>query len=72
MHLLSAVKLFIWDTPQQESFDALKAAVIAAPALHPIDYTSDLPVVLSVNTSQVAIGFILSQDNPTGRKRPAC
>ena len=62
---------FIWDTPQQESFNALKAAVIAAPALHPINYTSDLPVVLSVDTSQIAIGFILSQYDPTGRKRPA-
>ena len=62
---------FIWNTPQQESFDALKATAIAAPALHPIDYTSDLPVVLSVDTSQVAIGFILSQYDPTGHKRPA-
>ena len=62
---------FVWDTPQQQSFDALKAAVSSAPALHPIDYTSDLPVVLSVDTSQITVGFILSQYDPTGCKRPA-
>ena len=43
---------FIWNTPQQESFDALKATVIAAPALHPINYTSDLPVIVKTGSSR--------------------
>jgi len=28
---------FIWDTPQQDAFDALKIAVSSAPSLHPIN-----------------------------------
>jgi len=63
---------FVWDTPQQDTFDALKIAVSSAPSLHPINYSTDLPVVLSVDTSYIAIGFILSQYNESGRKCPAC
>jgi len=62
---------FIWDTPQQDAFNALKIAIASAPSLHPIDYSSDLPVVLSVDTSYIAIGFILSQYNESGHKCPA-
>ena len=51
---------FVWDTLQQDAFDALKIAVSSSPSLHPIDYSSDFPVVLSVDTSYIAIGFILS------------
>jgi len=62
---------FVWDAPQQGAFDALKIAVSSAPSLHPINYSTDLPVVLSVDTSYIAIGFILSQYDESGRKRPA-
>ena len=62
---------FIWDTPQQDAFNALKIAVSSAPFLHPINYLSDFPVVLSVDTSYIAIGFILSQYDESGHKRPA-
>lgn len=37
----------------------------------PIDYSSTRAVVLSVDTSYIAIGFILSQEDEQGRKRPA-
>jgi hypothetical protein len=37
----------------------------------PIDYKSDRPVVLSVDSSQEAVGMILSQIDERGRKRPA-
>ncbi|KIK13953.1 hypothetical protein PISMIDRAFT_17632 [Pisolithus microcarpus 441] len=63
---------FKWGEPQQEAFDTLKLAVLTVPALHPIDYSSDSPVILSVDTSNVAIGFILSQYNSEGHKHPAC
>ena len=62
---------FVWDTPQQDAFDALKIAVSSAPSLHPINYSSDFPVVLSVDTSYIAIRFILAQYDESGHKHPA-
>ena len=62
---------FEWSDNCQEAFDALKTAVTSAPALRPIDYSSDNPVVLSVDSSIHAVGFILSQYDENGRKRPA-
>jgi hypothetical protein len=41
--------------------DDLKQALLSSPALRPINYKSDSPVILSVDTSYIAIGFILSQ-----------
>ena len=48
---------------QLAAMDALKQALLLSPALQPIDYNSDALVILSVNTSYIAIGFILSQCN---------
>jgi hypothetical protein len=62
---------FVWDDRRQEAFDTLKKLVTSAPALNPIDYTTDRPVVLSVDTSLHAVGIILSQVDEQGRKRPA-
>src|SRR6201996_9039153 len=48
----------------------LKQALLESPALRPIDYTSDSPVILAVDTSQIAAGFYLCQadpDNPCKR-----
>ena len=47
--------------------EALKAALLVSPALLPIDYTSPTPIILAVNTSQIAVGFLLCQceaENP--------
>ncbi|CAL1712332.1 unnamed protein product [Somion occarium] len=62
---------FEWDDRRQEAFDNLKMLITSAPALKPIDYSSDLPVVLSVDSSYIAVGFILSQRDEQGHKRPA-
>ena len=62
---------FIWDERRQEAFDTLKELVSTAPALRPIDYTSEQPIILSVDSSKYAVGFILSQLDEEGRKRPA-
>ena len=62
---------FEWTETCQAAFDTLKAAVTSAPALHPIDYASDRAVVLSVDTSKYAVGFILSQYDENGHKLPA-
>lgn len=68
------VKLTRKDVPWefgQEQLDAmqdLKDALLSSPALRPIDYTSEAPVILSVDTSNIAIGLILSQCNPDDTK----
>jgi hypothetical protein len=57
--------------PEQLAAQAdLKAALIASPALRPIDYTSGSPVILAVDTSSIAVGFYLCQVDPENpRKR---
>lgn len=62
---------FIWDNRRQEAFEELKELIVSAPALRPIDYTSSNPVILSVDSSKYAVGFILSQIDDEGRRRPA-
>jgi hypothetical protein len=39
----------------------LKEALLNSPALRPINYNSDLPVILAVDTSHIAVGFYLCQ-----------
>jgi hypothetical protein len=60
-------KDFIWDERRQTVFDKIKQLISSAPALHPIDYLSERPVILSVDSSQEAAGMILSQEDDTGR-----
>ena len=43
--------------------DDLKQALFTSPVLRPINYKSYAPVILSVNTSYIAVGYILPQDN---------
>src|ERR1700721_4830190 len=62
---------FIWDERRQQAFEMLKELVSSAPALHPIDYKSDNPVILSVDSSLIAVGFILSQIDDNGKRCPA-
>ena len=62
---------FRWRPIQRAAFNWLKIAVTQAPALRPIDYTSDRPVILSVDSSIHGIGFILSQEDALGRRAPA-
>jgi len=64
-------KDFIWNDRRQAAFEEIKQLVSSAPALHPIDYISDNPVILSVDSSQEAAGMILSQIDDKGRRRPA-
>ena len=52
---------FEWTPRRQEAFDILKEAISTPPVLRPIDYSSDQPVVLSVDSCPIATGIILSQ-----------
>ncbi len=62
---------FEWNKERKDAFATIKKYVTEAPALHPIDYTSNNPVILSVDSSNTAAGMILSQLDDKGRKRPA-
>jgi transposase InsO family protein len=61
---------FNWDDRQQEAMDKLKHAITNSPALISIDYKSNRPVILSVDTSNIAIGFIISHIDTQGQRRP--
>ena len=39
----------------------LKEALLTSPALRLIDYDSNAPVILSVDTSSIAVGYLLAQ-----------
>lgn len=62
---------FLWTPPRVKAFEDLKQAVASAPALRSIDYSSDLPVILGVDTSQRAVGIVLLQMDEAGKRRPA-
>ena len=52
---------------QLDAMDDLRQALLTSPALRPVNYKSTAPVILSVDTSHIAVGYILSQcstDNP--------
>jgi len=53
---------------QLDAMEDLKQALLKSPALRPIDYKSEAPVILSVDTSHIAVGFILSQCEPNNPK----
>ena len=46
---------------QLASFEQLKLAVAHSPALHPIEYKSNLPVILTIDSCMNSVGFILLQ-----------
>ena len=58
-----------WEFGQDQisAMENLKQALLFSPVLPPIYYASTAPVILSVDTSQIAVSFILPQcnlDNP--------
>jgi hypothetical protein len=46
---------------QEKAMDNLKQALLTSLALQPINYKSNSPIILSINTSHIAIGFIILQ-----------
>ncbi|KAE8241373.1 hypothetical protein A4X13_0g7444 [Tilletia indica] len=60
-------KKFSWSAEATMAIDALKAASLTHPFLGVLDYSSGDEIVLSVDSSQIAAGFVLSQDRKEGR-----
>jgi hypothetical protein len=60
--------IFEYSPEQIKAQEDLKSALLNSPALRPIDYSSDASVILSVDTSYIAIGYILSQGDDKNTK----
>jgi hypothetical protein len=62
---------FIFGTEQRKAMQILKDAVLSSPALKHLDYMSKREVILAVDTSNIAIGFILLQVGEDGKRYPS-
>jgi hypothetical protein len=62
---------FIWDNAAQDAMEVLKKAITDSPAIRPINYSSSNEVILAVDSSYIACGWILSQLDDEGRRRPS-
>ena len=61
---------FVWTEECQEVFDILKELVTTAPTLLPIDYKCDRAIIMSVDSSYMGVGMILSQIDEKGKHWP--
>ena len=62
---------FMWGILQQDAMDRLKHSILSAPALSPIDYTAKWRIIVAVNSSQWAVGWIIFQLDTQGQRKPA-
>ena len=58
-----------WGPEQDRAMADLRDAVENAPVLKPLDVTSGAPVRLSVDTSYMAVGWYISQQDPTDKNK---
>ena len=63
---------FIWEDEHANAMQQLKDVIINSSALISIDYSTDRPVYLSVDSSWHGVGWILSQECADGIRRPSC
>lgn len=63
VHLTRKGIPFEWGPKQETAQEDLKQAVLDSPALKPLNYKSDAPVILAVDTSYIAVGFYICQAN---------
>lgn len=59
---------FTWSGECQDAMDTLKKTILESPALRPISYDSPLEVIVSVDSSNIAVGFILAQLGEDGKR----
>ena len=62
---------FMWGGEQQAAMDTLKQHVVSAPVLAPIDYASKRLVIVAVDSSFLAVGWIVCQLDEQGCRKPS-
>ena len=60
---------FEWGPKQLESMDLIKEGVQNAKAIRPLDYENQGAIVLAVDTSYIAVGFYIYQEDVNDPKR---
>ena len=59
---------FAFGPEQVSAFDDLKSALLDCPALRPLRYDSDAAIILGVDTSYIAVGYLLCQQDESNPK----
>ena len=59
---------FVFGPEQVSAFDDLKSALLDCPALRPLRYDSDAAIILGVDTSYIAVGYLLCQQDESNPK----
>ncbi|KXN91614.1 hypothetical protein AN958_12732 [Leucoagaricus sp. SymC.cos] len=62
---------FIWGEEQKLAMNETKKRVSTCEAIRPIDHSLPFPIILSVSTLVIAVGFILAQLDRENQRRPA-
>ena len=68
-HLLKKAVTFQWGPKQIESMDLVKDGVQNAQAIRPLDYDNQGAIVLAVDTSYIAVGFYIYQEDKIDPKK---
>ena len=63
VHLTRKDVPFEFGEEQWKAVEDLREALLESPALRPIDYESEAPVILGVDTSSIAVGYLLCQQD---------
>jgi hypothetical protein len=59
---------FKWEEKHIRAMQRLKDLLTSPPVLRKIDYKCNRPVILTVDTSPIAIGWAIGQDDPDGHR----
>ena len=62
---------FFWGEKQKLAMKEMKERVATCEAIRPIDHSLPFEVILSVDTSVIAVEFILAQRDADGLRQPA-
>jgi hypothetical protein len=63
---------FIFGQEERQAVEILKESIHESPTLRRLNYECDREVILTVDTSNIVIGFILLQVGADGKQYPNC
>ena len=66
--LLRKGRKFLWSHEQDLAMGELKKILESPPVLKQVDYNCKRPVIVTVDTSPIAIGWAIGQDNEEGKR----